>query len=102
MLTSQNIIKELSPHIFWDVDVSSIDLETNSLFVLQRVLQYGQMNDWLLVLNFYGAVKLKKIVTQINSLDQVSLSFLSNYFQIEKSKFKCYKKMLSNQDSWSY
>jgi len=102
MIRKQNIINELSPHIFWDVDVSSIDLETNSLFVLQRVLQYGKMNDWLLILNFFGFEKLKKLVTKINSLDQVSLSFLSNYFQIEKSNFKCYKKMLSNQDSWSY
>ena len=44
-----SLIANFSPHIFWDVDVHSIDMEKNGAFVLQRVLQYGILKDWLLL-----------------------------------------------------
>ena len=96
------MLLNLSPHIFWDVDVNSIDMEKNGVFVLQRVLQYGLLKDWLIIKSNLGLEKMKSIAVQIPTLDDVSLSFLSNLLHIEKSEFRCYKNRQSNQNYWSY
>ena len=97
-----SLINSLSPHIFWDVDVQSIDVEKNGVFVLQRVLQYGILKDWLLLKSVMGAENIKALAVQLPTLDDVSISFLSNLYKIDKSEFKCYKNKQSNQNYWSY
>ena len=97
-----SLISNLTPHIFWDVDIKTIDLEKNGVFVLQRILQYGLLKDWLLIKSVLGWDKLKSRAVKIPSLDDVSISFLSNLLHIEKSEFKCYKNRQSNQNYWSY
>jgi len=96
------MLLNLSPHIFWDVDVNSIDMEKNGVFVLQRVLQYGLLKDWLIIKSNLGSEKMKSIAVQIPTLDDVSISFLSNLLHIEKSEFRCYKNRQSNQNYWNY
>jgi hypothetical protein len=97
-----SLITSFSPHIFWDVDVQSVDLEKNGVFVLQRVLQYGILKDWLLLKSIMGAENIKALAVQLPTLDDVSISFLSNLYKIDKSEFKCYKNKQSNQNYWSY
>ena len=96
------MILNLSPHIFWDVDVATIDMEKNGVFVLQRVLQYGLLKDWLIIKSNLGLERIKSIAVQIPVLDDVSISFLSNLLNIEKSEFRCYKNKQSNQNYWNY
>jgi len=97
-----SLIANLSPHIFWDVDVRSVDVEKHGVFVLQRVLQYGILKDWLLLKSVMGAENIKALAVQLPILDDVSISFLSNLYKIDKSEFKCYKNKQSNQNYWSY
>ena len=97
-----SLITSLSPHIFWDVDVQSVDVEKNGVFVLQRVLQYGILKDWLLLKSIMGVDNIKAFAVQLPTLDDVSISFLSNLYKIDKSEFKCYKNKQSNQNYWSY
>jgi hypothetical protein len=97
-----SLITSLSPHIFWDVDVQSVDVEKNGVFVLQRVLQYGVLKDWLLLKSIMGVDNIKAFAVQLPTLDDVSISFLSNLYKIDKSEFKCYKNKQSNQNYWSY
>ena len=97
-----SLITSLSPHIFWDVDVQSVDVEKNGVFVLQRVLQYGILKDWLLLKSIMGVDNIKALAVQLPTLDDVSISFLSNLYKIDKSEFKCYKNKQSNQNYWSY
>ena len=97
-----SLITSLSPHIFWDVDVQSVDVEKNGVFVLQRVLQYGILKDWLLLKSIMGVENIKALAVQLPTLDDVSISFLSNLYKIDKSEFKCYKNKQSNQNYWSY
>ena len=96
------MILNLSPHIFWDVDVATIDMEKNGVFVLQRVLQYGLLKDWLILKSNLGLERIKSIAVQIPVMDDVSISFLSNLLHIEKSEFRCYKNKQSNQNYWNY
>ena len=55
-------IKKLSPVLFWDIDKSQADMDKYPSFFVQRVLEYGNWNDWQLLLSYYGK---DQIVTSI-------------------------------------
>jgi hypothetical protein len=96
------IINQLSSHIFWDVDMNTLDNEKHAVFIVRRVIEYGLLKDWQLIKSSFGTEQLKKIILQIPSLDPVSTSFVSNLFQIEKSELTCYKNKQLNRNFWSY
>ena len=84
-------IKDFSPHLFWDVDLEDFDFEKHDRFFAQRVIEYGNIDDWSLLKKIYGLEKIKNLALQFRSLDAVSLSYLSAIFKINKSEFRCYK-----------
>jgi hypothetical protein len=97
-----SFLHSLSTHVFWDVDIKTIDEEKNAIFIVKRVIQYGLLKDWKILVSAIGIEKLKTLALQIPNLDAVSLSFLSNLFNFEKSQFKCYNKKQLNPNFWNY
>ncbi|NJN77776.1 MAG: hypothetical protein HC803_05130 [Saprospiraceae bacterium] len=49
MQNQKNTVHNLSPHLFWDVDVNEVDLDNHAAFILERVMRYGQLSDWILI-----------------------------------------------------
>jgi hypothetical protein len=96
----KNFITTLSPHLFWDVNQNQIDPQTHQLFVIQRVLEYGLMEDWVATVAFYGKKNIAESVVQFRSLEKKSLHFVSAIFNIPLSQFRCYKLKQSNQNYW--
>lgn len=76
--------------LFWDIDVEKLDLKVHSRYIIERVLKYGSLNDWLNLKKIYSLDKIKEESLQIRSLDEKTLNFLSTYFDIDKSLFRCY------------
>lgn len=75
--------------LFWDVPPSSIDFDIHARFVIERVLERGSVDDWLMLLDLYGKKRICEEVVHIRSLDPKSLNFLSVSFSIDKDKFRC-------------
>jgi hypothetical protein len=92
----------LSKSLFWDVNIKDFDAEIHSLFIAERVLTRGTLDDFRTIKYYYGVEKLKSIVVEIKNLDERTLSFCSVYFSIPKSKFRCYNFKQSNQTHWNY
>jgi hypothetical protein len=79
-------IDDFSPYLFWDVDLNKYQS-----FFIQRVLEYGKINDWNLIKKLYGMEAIKVASLNARSLDAVTLSFVSAIFNIDKTEFRCYK-----------
>jgi hypothetical protein len=94
-------INDFSPHLFWDVDKKAFDLNTYKFFFIQRVLEYGRMNDWNLIKRLYGMEAIKEASLNARSLDAVTLSFVSTLFNIDKTEFRCYKHRQLFQNLWN-
>ena len=97
-----NVKNSLSKSLFWDVNFEEIDSQIHSLFITERVLTRGTLDDFRAVKNYYGIEKLKSIIVEIKNLDERTLSFCSAYFSIPKTKFRCYNFKQSNQIHWNY
>jgi hypothetical protein len=47
-------LNNLSPHLFWDVDMNSLDFKKSKKLIIQRVLDYGLIGDWQIIFKTYG------------------------------------------------
>jgi hypothetical protein len=95
-------ISDFSPHLFWDIDPKSIILENDCDFIVKKVLLYGLMHDWELLLQFYGLEKIVQSAKSIRELDKRSLSFLSLLSNTPKEEFLCYTTKQSTPPHWNF
>lgn len=84
-------INDFSKHLFWDVDLDGFDFEKHKVHLINKVLEYGLINDWNLLKKVYGLETIKEVSLNLRSLDAVTLSYLSALFNIDKKEFRCYK-----------
>lgn len=99
---SDNSITQFSSYLFWDVDRVKIDLEKNKKWLVQRVLEYGLLKDWLIIYKYYGISKIAQIAMQLKELDDKSLSFISVLSDIPKESFLCYTSKLLSPRHWNF
>ncbi len=84
-------ISDFSKHLFWDVDLNGFDFEKHDQWFSQRVIEYGNWEDWNLLKKLYGLERIKELALQFRTLDAISLSYLAAIFNIDQSEFRCYK-----------
>lgn len=101
-MCNADIIYSFSEDLFWDVDLGSIDMELNSRYIIQRVLEYGEYNDWKLILEHYGIKVISDIATTLRTLDPKAVSFISAITNIPKEQFRCCILRQSNAQHWIF
>lgn len=89
-MAENEYIASFSDYLFWDIDKSSLKLEDNASFVVSRVLELGQLQDWNLLVSYYGLDGIIKIARNLRTLEPRALSFISALSSTPKSEFRCY------------
>ena len=84
----------LSPHLFWDIDIRKLNFESRASFILERVFTMGMQEDEWKVNEYYGKERIRKEVVKCKSLDKKTLNYLSVFYKIPKKEFACYTKDL--------
>ncbi len=95
-------IRDLSNYLFWDVDRNNLDIHKNFRFILTRVLEYGSINDWLLLYKYFGLEKIISEAKGIRNLDDKSLHFLAHLSDSKLEEFKCYTWKQSTPKHWNF
>ena len=101
-MSEREFIHSFSEYLFWDVDKDSIDLEANAPYVVRRVLELGQLNDWNLLKSWYGIQKIASIAQNLRTLEPKALSFISAVSSLPKESFRCFTTRPSTPTHWSY
>lgn len=86
----KNIIKKFSRNLFWDIDEVQLNLDSCPSQIIQRVLEYGQLNDWYLIRDYYGIPKIAEYCQQLRTLDPNALSFICCVSNTDKRTYRCY------------
>ena len=102
MIEQLNILKDLSPQYFWDVNVNNLDLIRSKRFIIERVFVMGTSKEILLVINYYGNRVVVGVLKSLNYIDPKTLNFVSKLFYISLESFKCYSRKQLNPQHWSY
>lgn len=93
---------QLPAILFWDVDAKKLDYDTKARYVIARVVMYGTLDDWKAILDYYGPDRVRDEMLKERYLDKKTLSFLSFYFEIPKTDFRCYINQQSIPQHWDY
>lgn len=101
-MPQEAFISSLSPYLFWDIDLGVFDTEKNSIQLIQRVLEYGQLNDWKLVCDYYGLERIVHDCKLMRTLDPKALSFVCAISDTRKEDYRCYTMKPFTQPHWSY
>lgn len=96
------MIELFSKHLFWDTDRQELNMEDHCSYIIRQVLEYGKMQDWRLILKYYGLPKIVSISKKARKLDQKSLAFISTISGIPKEEFRCYTFQQSVPKHWNY
>ncbi|GHT73817.1 hypothetical protein AGMMS50262_05570 [Bacteroidia bacterium] len=91
-----------STNLFWDIDLSDLDMDKHQAFIVGRVLDYGKWSDVILVRNYYGMDKLKEIALGIRSMFPESLAFVSTITHTPENQFRCYELLQSKDSHWYF
>ena len=96
MIASNEIVKKLSPRIFWDINIETLDLHNNKNEIIERAFVYGTDNDEIIIWSIYTYDEIKKSVLNSDNLNDATIIYLSKVFNIKEKIFKCYGKKLSH------
>ena len=86
-----DILKKLSPHLFWNLDFSKLDVIKNKKTIIERIIEYGLDNDEILLWKLYGYFTIRKIALAMDSLPFLRLKYYSFVLNVKENKFKCYR-----------
>ena len=92
----------LSKHLFWDTPLENINPERSKKFIIQRVLEYGLMKDWLLIVEWYGLEEIVNNAKTFRTMSPIDLNFIATISNTPKEEFRCYNLRLSTGKHWIY
>ena len=94
--------KDFSPHLFWDVDMETLDLEKHKSYIIRRVMEYGKLNDWNLLKSRYSMDEIKYAISTARSMDPKVISFIALLTNTPLKLFRCYTNQQSNPSYYGY
>lgn len=95
-------IPAISKKAFWDITFTELDFEKSSLFIMEKVFNYGTWNDQVEIMRYYGIPHIRKEIINAGYLRKTVLSFLCVILHLQKTDFACDKKMQLNPIAWNY
>ena len=98
----KHCIQDFSPHLFWDIDADTLHFDYNKAQIIQRVLEYGLMKDWLIISGVYGLRIIAATAAQLRELEPRTLSFITNLSGLPKESFRCYSTKQSIPKHWNF
>ena len=100
-MSNRDFISHLSSMLFWDMDVAMLDVEKHSASIIQRVLEYGNLQDWRFVRDYYGMDRVVEDCKRLRTLDPMALSFICAMSGTDKEDYRCYHFRQLNPTLWN-
>ena len=88
-------VKDLSSHLFWDIDPVNLDVQRYRKLIIQRVLDYGLLSDWRKIYAYYGLQNIVDVVKNLRDIDRKSAAFIAALSKTPKEEFRCYSTIQS-------
>lgn len=93
---------KLRPALFWDVNISDVDLIRHRASIIERISTRGRLDEFRDLLQFYGRETVKNTLLNARYLDKRTLAYCSLIFDIPIKEFRCYKLAQLNPEHWNY
>ena len=95
-------LSQLNKALFWDIDFNNLNGEKHARFIIERVVQKGDISDWKLIKAYLGLERIKSKVVKVRHFNDKTLNFLSVILNMPKEEFRYYNTKVSTQKHWNY
>lgn len=75
-----------SSYLFWDAELTAIDLKKNKAYVIERVITRGHLSDFNRLITLYSFSDIVEALTMARQLDPKTAHFCSWYFNIPSTE----------------
>lgn len=89
-MSSRECVSQMSNILFWDIDKEEADMDKYPAHFIQRVLEYGTMEDWRLLRSYYGLPKIVEECKRLRTLDPVCLSYICAISHTDPIEYRCF------------
>ena len=79
---------------FPDADLNSLDISTHQIFIIERLLSFGDHRALRWVLDTYSEREIEKTIIASRNLDCKTASYWQQYFGLDKEEMRCFAKPL--------
>lgn len=80
--------RELSDHLFWDVDRSAVDPEAHRQFLIPRIMDRGTLVDVRAAWRYYGEEKVREALLNARTLQKKTIAFFACQFNLPRERFR--------------
>lgn len=87
--------------IFWDIDLQTLNPETNKSIIIERILSLGTLDELQFLFSYYSMDTIRQTAKKIGYLDPKTFDFVISFLNIAKEEMKCYIKKQSAAQHWS-
>ena len=101
-MSGNEYINMFSAHLFWDVRKEDVDFDEHAQYIIKRVLEYGLLEDWNLIRQYYGLSKIVEVAKELRDLEPRALAYISAVSKTPKEQFRCYIWKQSNIQRWNF
>ena len=91
-------IQQLSDHLFWDVDRSSVDAEEHRQFIIPRIMDRGTLDDVKAAWRYYGEENIREVLLGARVLQRKTISFFANQFDLSRESFRAFRNQTGTWD----
>lgn len=77
---------------FWDIDVSNLDIESRSVYIIERLLELGDLDAIKWVRDVYGDEKIVDVVSCSTRIGTRSANYYATLLELPKDRIKCLHK----------
>lgn len=74
---------------FWEYSEIEIDIQKNWFFIIERLLEYGDIEAVKWVFGQFDQNQLVEVVKSTRNLSQKTVSMWQNYFNLPKEEIRC-------------
>ena len=97
---SQNTIPVNFRFFFWEInDISLIDIEKDSFYIIERLLNEGDEKTLQWLFTTYGEEKIKEVVKESRRLTEKTAYCWKNYFKLKSEDMRCFGRYLNCEES---
>ena len=97
----RQVHSRIREHLLWEFDYDNFNYDSGRKIVVERVVQRGNMADWLTILNLYGYDGVREEIKKLPYLTAKDMNFVQFIFDIPLNELKCYMKKQSATGHWN-
>jgi hypothetical protein len=86
-------------HYFWDASIDSISIVTHTRYIIERLLNEGDVRSLRWVIQRFGMDAIKQVVCEARGLNRLTARFWQRYFGLREDEMRCFSTSWMSNES---